>query len=58
MTTLFQISDCHLLKNKDKTGYKDIAPFHSLEAVLKAVQADVRKVHKLDGNKPVIVLVT
>ena len=58
MTILFQISDCHLLKSKDKTGYKDIAPFHSLEAVLKAVQADVRKVHKLDGNKPVIVLVT
>lgn len=34
MITLVQLSDCHLLKDKNKTGYAGIAPYHSLESVL------------------------
>ncbi|AXT38010.1 3',5'-cyclic-nucleotide phosphodiesterase [Alteromonas sp. BL110] len=38
MISLIQISDCHLFKDKDKTGYAGIAPYHSLTRVLSAVQ--------------------
>ncbi|HCY27547.1 MAG TPA: 3',5'-cyclic-nucleotide phosphodiesterase, partial [Alteromonas macleodii] len=27
MITLIQLSDCHLLKDKNKTGYAGIAPY-------------------------------
>ncbi|WP_438864151.1 metallophosphoesterase [Neptunicella sp.] len=32
-----QISDCHLFAEQDKTGYADIAPYHSLQRVLELV---------------------
>ena len=38
MITLIQLSDCHLLKDKDKTGYAGIAPYDSLARVLSDIQ--------------------
>ncbi|MCP4949366.1 MAG: hypothetical protein GY923_17890, partial [Aestuariibacter sp.] len=35
--TLIQISDCHLLESPARSGYGDINPLQSLEAVLKTV---------------------
>lgn len=54
MITLIQISDCHLLKDKSKTGYEGIAPYHSLEAVLVSIAGLLSS----PVNNPVIVLVT
>jgi len=34
VTTIIQITDCHLFKREDKQGYSGIAPFHSLKRVL------------------------
>lgn len=34
MIKLIQLSDCHLLKDKNKTGYAGIAPYDSLERTL------------------------
>jgi len=39
--TLIQLSDCHLLKDKNKAAYGGIAPYHSLENVLQSVVADI-----------------
>jgi len=36
--TLIQLSDCHLLKDKNKTGYAGIAPYKSLARVLSSVR--------------------
>lgn len=68
MISLIQISDCHLFKDKDKTGYAGIAPYHSLTRVLIAVRedladiADSKKQSANQGNngqeQKVIVLVT
>ena len=38
MITLIQLSDCHLLKDKNKTGYAGIAPYKSLARVLSSVR--------------------
>ena len=38
MITLIQLSDCHLLKDKNKTGYAGIAPYKSLARVLSSIQ--------------------
>jgi len=34
VTTIIQITDCHLFKREDKQGYSGVAPFHSLKRVL------------------------
>lgn len=34
---LIQISDCHLFKNKSKVGYGGIAPYQSLETILRQI---------------------
>ena len=54
MITLIQISDCHLFKAKDKTGYAGIAPYHSLTRVLIAVRevlADIADSKKQSVNQ-------
>lgn len=58
MITLIQLSDCHLLKDKDKAAYAGIAPYHSLARVLSDVQkyvgnsADIKnqKLHDAAGG--------
>ena len=39
---LIQISDCHLFKDKSKVGYGEIAPYQSLETVLRQVSQRIR----------------
>lgn len=34
MKTIIQISDCHLLREKERKGYANLAPYYSLEQVL------------------------
>ena len=57
MITLIQISDCHLLKDKDKSGYDGIAPFYALEAVLRDVSQTLKGARSLSADSA-IVLVT
>ena len=62
MTTLIQLSDCHLLKDKDKTGYAGIAPYDSLARVLSDIQnyiaQDVGSQPEQCAKHQVVVLVT
>ncbi|WP_394223712.1 metallophosphoesterase [Alteromonas gracilis] len=51
MITLIQLSDCHLLKDKDKAAYSGIAPYHSLENVLQSVVADIARGFKSVEHK-------
>ena len=50
MITLIQLSDCHLLKDKDKAGYAGIAPYHSLALVLQNAVSPYIKRSTDDGN--------
>ncbi|MEC8903971.1 MAG: metallophosphoesterase [Pseudomonadota bacterium] len=62
MITLIQLSDCHLLKDKDKTGYAGIAPYDSLARVLSDIQnyiaQDVGSQPEQCAKHQVVVLVT
>ena len=50
MITLLQLSDCHLLKDKEKVGYAGIAPYHSLARVLQNAVSPYIKRSTDDGN--------
>jgi len=43
---LIQISDCHLFKDKSKVGYGGIAPYLSLETILRQVSERIRLCEK------------
>ena len=62
MITLIQLSDCHLLKGKDKTGYAGIAPYDSLARVLSDIQnyivQEVASEPQQRAKHQVVVLVT
>ena len=62
MITLIQLSDCHLLKDKDRTGYAGIAPYDSLARVLSDIQnyivQEVTSEPQQRAKHQVVVLVT
>lgn len=51
MIKIIQITDCHLFKDKEKTGYADIAPYHSLECVLKTIAVAEQKTQHPDNTE-------